>query len=346
LVDVLLEHGITPMLTLYHWDLPLSVHDRGGWLSRGTAFAFAEYADTVARHLGDRVKRWITVNEPYCAAYLGYGTGQHAPGMRDPQAAFIAAHHLLLGHGLAVQRIRQTVPDASVGITLDLSPVYGNDDRPETRAAVTRLDRFRNRWLLDPIFHGKYPDTLFAEQHVAAPPIEEGDLAIISAPTDFLGINYYTRMLVSGIPDNPGAFKQVYAVPGASYTAMSWEVFPQGLTDLLLRLHREYAPHALFVTENGAAYDDELDGGDRIRDPERKHYLVTHIEAIAYAIEQGVPLQGYFAWSLMDNFEWAEGYAKRFGVVYVDYPTQRRIIKDSGYWYRDFLARAPAPPDR
>ncbi|MGZ3663424.1 MAG: GH1 family beta-glucosidase [Ktedonobacterales bacterium] len=346
LVDVLLEHGITPMLTLYHWDLPLSVHDRGGWLSRGTAFAFAEYADTVARHLGDRVKRWITVNEPYCAAYLGYGIGQHAPGMRDPQAAFIAAHHLLLGHGLAVQRIRQTVPDASVGITLDLSPVYGNDDRPETRAAVTRLDRFRNRWLLDPIFHGKYPDTLFAEQHVAAPPIEEGDLAIISAPTDFLGINYYTRMLVSGIPDNPGAFKQVYAVPGASYTAMNWEVFPQGLTDLLLRLHREYAPHALFVTENGAAYDDELDGGDRIRDPERKHYLVTHIEAIAYAIEQGVPLQGYFAWSLMDNFEWAEGYAKRFGVVYVDYPTQRRIIKDSGYWYRDFLARAPAPPDR
>lgn len=346
LVDALLEYGIMPMLTLYHWDLPLSLHERGGWLSRDTAFAFAEYSDTLARRLGDRVKHWITVNEPYCAAYLGYGIGQHAPGMRDPQAAFIAGHHLLLGHGLAVQRIRQIIPDALVGITLDLSPVYGNDDRPETLEAVTRLDTFRNRWLLDPIFHGRYPATLFVEQKVAPPPIQEGDLALISAPTDFLGINYYTRMLVSGTPDNSGAFKLIDFVPGASYTALNWEVFPQGLTDLLLRLHRDYAPRALFITENGAAYDDDWDGSDRIRDPERTHYLVTHIEAIAHAIEQGVPVKGYFAWSLMDNFEWAEGYAKRFGVVYVDYPTQRRIIKESGYWYRDFLTRVPAPPDR
>lgn len=345
LVDALLEHGITPLLTLYHWDLPLSLHERGGWLSRDTAFAFVEYADSVARKLGDRVKRWITVNEPYCAAYLGYGTGQHAPGMRDPQAAFIAAHHLLLGHGLAMQRIRQIVPDALVGISLDLSPVYANDDRPETLAAASRQDRFRNRWLLDPIFHGKYPDMLFAEQNVAPPPTQEGDLALISAPLDFLGLNYYTRLLVSGVADTPESFQQIYSAPSASYTALNWEVFPQGLTDLLLRLHRDYAPRALLITENGAAYDDEWDGGDHIRDVERKHYLVTHIEAIARAIEHGVPVQGYHTWSLMDNFEWAEGYAKRFGVVYVDYTTQRRVIKDSGYWYRDFLGRVAGSLD-
>ncbi|MGO8950375.1 MAG: GH1 family beta-glucosidase [Ktedonobacterales bacterium] len=343
LVDVLLEHDIEPTLTLYHWDLPLCLHDRGGWLSRNTALAFAEYAHVVSRQLGDRVKRWITINEPYCAAYLGYGSGLHAPGLRDPQSAFIAGHHLLLAHGLAVQRIRQNVPDAQAGISLDLSPVYGADDLPETLSSMERLDRFKNRWFLDPIFRGKYPDSLFAEQRVAPPPIQDGDLAIISVPTDFLGVNYYQRSVVSGDPDNPGSVKWIYPVPGSSYTNMSWEVFPKGLTELLLRLHRDYSPQAILVTENGASYDDDWDGGDHISDPERQHYLVTHIEAIAHALEEGVPVQGYFVWSLMDNFEWSEGYSKRFGLVYIDYPTQQRIVKDSGHWYRDFLAQAPGP---
>ena len=348
LVDALLEHGITPFLTLYHWDLPLVLEEQGGWLSRNTAFAFADYAECVAEHLGDRVKRWITVNEPYCAAYLGYGTGSHAPGIRDPQAAVIAAHHLLLGHGLALERIRRSVSDALVGITLDLSPVYGLDETPETAAAVERLDRFRNRWFLDPIFHGRYPEALFAEQHLAPPPIQDGDFHTICRPSDFLGVNYYSRSVVaadtSSQPGHVENFRQVYPVEGSSYTGMNWEVYPQGLTDLLLRLHREYAPPALFITENGAAYDDLWDGGDQIHDRERLQYLVTHIEAIARAIELGVPVQGWFAWTLMDNFEWAEGYSKRFGLVYVDFPSERRIIKDSGHSYRDFLARAPAFP--
>jgi beta-glucosidase len=291
------------------------------------------------------------VNEPFCAAYVGHGSGRHAPGIRDPQAAVIAAHHLLLGHGLAVERIRSNVPDALVGITLDLSPVYGLDDRPETVAAIERQDRFKNRWFLDPIFRGRYPESLFAERHLAPPPIQNDDFHIICRPTDFLGVNYYSRSVVTADTstetkpsDHAEAFEQVYPVAGSTYTAMNWEVYPQGLTDLLVRLHRDYAPPALFITENGAAYDDEWDGGDQVHDPERQHYLVTHIEAIARAIEVGAPVQGWYVWSLMDNFEWGEGYSKRFGLVYVDFPSERRIIKDSGYWYRDFLARAPALP--
>ena len=221
LVDTLLEHNIEPTLTLYHWDLPLVLHDRGGWLSRNTALAFAEYADVVSRHLGDRVKRWITINEPFCASFLGYGVGAHAPGLRDPQSAFIAAHHLLLGHGLAVARVRANVPEAQVGISLDLSPIYAADERPETLAAVEKQDRFKNRWFLDPIFCGAYPETLFAEQHVAPPPIQDGDMGIISIPNDFLGVNYYSRELITDDGEIPGSFRRVYPVPGSSYTAMN-----------------------------------------------------------------------------------------------------------------------------
>ncbi len=346
LVDALLEHGIAPMATLYHWDLPQVLQEQGGWLSRNTAFAFADYAEAVVGHLGDRVKHWITINEPFCISYLGHADGKHAPGMRDPQAAIIAAHHVLLGHGLAVPRIRALMPDAQVGITLDFSPIYAADDLPETRQAVTSEDTFRNRWFVEPVYRGTYPETLFAEQHVAPPPIQEGDMALISAPLDFLGVNYYSRQLIGGDPDNSGSTRAIYPVPGSAHTVMGWEVFPQGLNDLLLRLHRDYAPAALYVTENGAAYNDEWDGGDRVSDPERREYLVAHIEAVAHAIDQGAPVQGYFVWSFMDNFEWGEGYSKRFGVVYIDYPTQRRIVKDSGHWYHDLLARAPGSPAR
>jgi beta-glucosidase len=341
LVDALLEHNIEPTLTLYHWDLPLALHDRGGWLSRNTALAFADYADVVTRRLGDRVKRWITINEPFCASYLGYGVGKHAPGLRDPQSAFIAAHHLLLGHGLAVARIRANVLGAQAGISLDLSPIYAADERLATLAAVEKQDHFKNRWFLDPIFRGAYPETLFAEQHVAPPPIQDGDMAIISTPNDFLGVNYYARELISSDGETADTVRRVYPVPGSSYTSMKWEVFSQGLTDLLSRVQRDYAPPAIFITENGAAYDDEWDGGDRVNDGERQQFLAAHIGAVGRAIELGVPVRGYFVWSLLDNFEWGEGYAKRFGLIYVDYPTQRRIVKDSGLWYRDFLALAP-----
>jgi len=346
LVDTLLEHGIVPMATLYHWDLPQILQEQGGWLSRNTAFAFADYAEAVVGHLGDRVKHWITINEPFCISYLGHADGKHAPGMHDPQAAVIAAHHVLLGHGLAVPRIRALVPDAQVGITLDFSPIYAADDLPETQQAVAAMDNFKNRWFAEPVYHGKYPDTFFAEQHVAPPPIQQGDMALISAPLDFLGVNYYSRQLIGGDPDIPGSTRTIYPVPGSAHTEMGWEVFPQGLSDLLLRLHRDYAPAALYITENGAAYNDEWDGGDRVSDPERREYLVAHIEAVAHAIDQGAPVQGYFVWSFMDNFEWGEGYSKRFGVVYIDYPAQRRIVKDSGHWYRDLLARAPGSPAR
>jgi beta-glucosidase len=343
LVDELLEHHIEPTLTLYHWDLPWVLHDRGGWLSRATALAFAEYADVVSRRLGDRVKRWITINEPFCAAYLGYGIGLHAPGLRDPQAAVVAAHHLLLGHGLAVARVRANVAEAQVGISLDLAPIYAADQRAETLVAVEKQDRFKNRWFLDPIFRGAYPESLFAEQGLAPPPIQDGDMGLIASPTDFLGVNYYSRELISGEADAPDSWRRVYPVPGSSYTAMNWEVFPQGLSDLLLRLQRDYAPAAMVITENGAAYDDGWGRGEQIGDPERRQYLQSHIQAVAHAVEQGAPVRGYYFWSLLDNFEWAEGYSKRFGLIYVDYPTQQRIIKESGCWYRDFLALVPRP---
>jgi beta-glucosidase len=343
LVDELLEHHIEPTLTLYHWDLPWVLHERGGWLSRTTAQAFAEYAHVVSRQLGDRVKRWITINEPFCAAYLGYGVGLHAPGLRDPQAAVVAAHHLLLAHGMAVERVRANVGEAQVGISLDLAPIYAADDRAETRLAVEKQDRFKNRWFLDPIFRGAYPESLFAEQGVAPPPIQDRDMGLIATAIDFLGVNYYSRELISGEADTPGSWRRVYPVPGSSYTTMNWEVYPVGLSDLLLRLHREYAPLAMVITENGAAYEDEWSGSEQISDHERQQYLQRHIQEIGRAVEQGAPVRGYYFWSLLDNFEWAEGYSKRFGLIYVDYPTQQRIIKESGYWYHDFLAQVPRP---
>ena len=339
LVDALLAAGIQPAITLYHWDLPLALHERGGWLSRDTAEAFADYAEVVARHLGDRAHTWITLNEPWCAAYLGYGNGVHAPGMRDKQAATTAAHHLLLAHGMAVPRLRATASAARVGITLDFSPVYTADARPETAQAASWFDAFKNRWFADPIFRGRYPDGLFSEMGVQPPDIHEGDMEHIAAPLDFLGVNYYSRSLVRGrhSTEGQGAVEFVSPVPGALYTEMGWEVFPQGLTDLLVRLNSDYAPPALIVTENGAAFEDAWNGDGVVHDTLRQEYIAQHLGAVSRAIEQGVPVAGYFLWSLTDNFEWALGYSKRFGIVYVDYPTQRRIVKDSGLWYASFL---------
>ena len=349
LVDALLARGIRPLATLYHWDLPMTLYNRGGWLNRDTAYAFADYAEVVARRLGDRVDGWLTHNEPWCTAYLGYALGIHAPGLRDKQLAVNAGHHVLLSHGLAVSRMRaHLAPQAQVGIALDFYPAYAVDEEATTLLAVQRADTFRNRWFLDPIFRGCYPDTLFADMGVTTPPIHEGDFAIISTPIDFLGVNYYTRMLVRDLPEgaplaeqsvNADSYEAITHIPGASYTDMGWEIFPHGLTQMLTRLHREYAALPLVVTESGAAFEDHWDGTSAIHDQQRVDYLNAHIQHVAEAVRQGVPVKGYFVWSLMDNFEWSEGYRKRFGLVYVDYPTQRRIIKESGHWYADFIRR-------
>lgn len=352
LVDTLLAHGIRPLATLYHWDLPLAMQDRGGWLSRDTAYAFADYAEIVARRLGDRVDLWLTHNEPWCSAYLGYALGIHAPGLRDKQLAVNVGHHVLLSHGLAVQRMRaHLTPQAQVGIAIDFYPVYAADNRPETLLAVKQADAFRNLWFLDPIFRGRYPDGLFSDMGVGAPEIHEGDFSIIATPLDFLGVNYYSRMLVRGhinmqaaehtVPDE--TYETIARVPGASYTEMGWEVFPDGLANILTRIYREYAPKALFVTESGAAFDDQWDGNGNIHDQQRVDYLREHIQTVAGVIRQGVPIKGYIVWSFLDNFEWSEGYRKRFGLVYVDYATQRRVIKESGLWYASFVGSQRHP---
>jgi beta-glucosidase len=345
LVDALLARGISPVATLYHWDLPLALHERGGWLTRETAEAFADYAEVVARRLGDRVPWWITLNEPWCAAYWGYGLGTHAPGITDLQSAVVAAHHLLLAHGLALPRIRrQAHPQARIGITLNLTPVSAADDQIETLQGVEQNDVLYNRWVLDPLFHGNYPERLFADLAVAPPPLESADMALISTPLDFVGINYYSRLLLRArrqgnvrqhalVP----AYEPVVPVPGASYTEMAWEIYPQGLGDILLRVHREYAPRLILVTENGAAFADQWDGSNPVRDERRVQYLRDHIHVLEHARRLGVPLGGYFLWSLLDNYEWTDGYSKRFGIVYVDYITQRRQVKESGRWYAAFI---------
>jgi beta-glucosidase len=354
LVDSLLVRGITPVATLYHWDLPAALQDEGGWLSRDTALAFAEYAEVVARRLGDRVPRWITLNEPWCAAYLGYGAGVHAPGVKGMQAAVTAAHHLLLAHGLAVPRLRQySRPASQVGVTLNLTPVYATDRRPKTLVAQQQADRFHNRWFLDPIFVGAYPARFFERLAVATPEMADGDLATIAAPLDFLGVNYYSRLVIQAATGSARSRQGPYfdgqvvgPLSGSTYTAMGWEVYPEGLLDVLVRLQQEYSPPAILVTENGAAYDDVWDGGDRVVDLQRREYLREHLEALAVALLLDVPVEGYFAWSLMDNFEWAEGYSRRFGIVYVDFATQRRIVKESGRWYAGLLAAHRAQAQR
>ena len=340
LVDTLLARGIQPYATLYHWDLPSPLERVGGWLNRATAYAFADYAEIVTRRLGDRVAHWITLNEPWCSAYLGYGTGVHAPGLHNRQAAIDAAHHLLLGHGLAVPRMRaQLATGRHVGITLLLNQIYGADERAETVRDMELANQFSNSWFLDPIYYGAYPRRFFENMGLNPPPIQNGDLEIIAAPLDFLGVNTYSRILIRGAQTQPLADRceAVSPVPNACYTDMGWEIYPHGLRDLLVDVARNYPVGKLYVTENGAAFPDVWDGSDTISDPRRVSYLHSYITACAEAIEQGAPLCGYFVWSLMDNFEWTEGYTKRFGIVYIDYSTRQRVIKESGHWYATLL---------
>jgi beta-glucosidase len=336
LVDALLAAGIRPFVTFYHWDLPQVLEDEGGWPARSTVDAFCEYVSAVAERLGDRVGHWITHNEPWVASWVGYGWGKHAPGRTSEADALAAAHHLLLSHGRAVEILRGASPDSQVGITLDLHPVYAASDDPADVAAARHVDGFHNRWFLDPVFHGSYPEDMLEYFGPNVPLVEEGDLEAIRAPIDFLGVNNYSRNLVRA---NPNGGKPIHVRdPESQYTDMDWEVYPDGLHDLLVRISKDYGPPALYITENGAAFPDVRGHDGTVRDPERREFLERHVAAVGRAVEAGAPVKGYFVWTLLDNFEWGWGYWKRFGIVYVDFPTQERVPKESFHWYRDFIA--------
>lgn len=353
LVDGLLEAGLAPMATLYHWDLPQALQDAGGWGSRDTAAAFVEYAHAVSMRLGDRVRHWVTHNEPWCVATLGHEEGVHAPGLKAPALALRAAHHLLLSHGWAVPALHRNAPGAEVGVVLIASPAEPLTASAADRDAARWFDGFFHRWYLDPIFRGAYPADAVADRvargHLPRgelPFVLPGDLRAISAPLDFLGVNYYSRTVLSGAPGPAGEPppRAVPMAPREALTDMGWEVWPRGLEDVLLRLHREYAPPKLYVTENGAAWADAPGPDGRIRDPRRQAYLAGHLAAIHRAIVAGAPVAGYYCWSLLDNFEWAHGFTKQFGLVHVDRATQRRTPKDSARWY-GAVATANALPD-
>lgn len=335
LVDELLTNGIEPFITLYHWDLPQVLEDEGGWLNRDTIDAYVDYVAAVTGRLGDRVHNWITENEPQVSSWQGYGSGEHAPGRSGQDNALAAAHHLLVSHGRAVNVIRRESPGAQVGITLNMSPIYPLSESRQDAEAVKLADGIGNRWFADPIFRGEYPADIVAVYEDRMPQIKDGDMATIATPIDFLGVNNYTRSVVSADPASGRPTH--HRVEDAEYTDMDWEVYPDGLYDLLTRIHRDYRPRRMYVTENGSSFRDvrEHDGG--VRDPERQQYLASHLAACSRAIRDGVPLAGYFAWSLLDNFEWAHGYWMRFGIVYVDYPTLERVPKSSAFWYRDLI---------
>ena len=357
LVDSLLEQGISPAVTLYHWDLPQALEDGGGWRNRDTAARFADYAALVHDHLGDRVRRWITLNEPWCSSFLGYANGRHAPGAQEGEGALAAAHHLLLGHGLAVAALRAHTregqdgrPAQQVGITLNLQPVSAATDSPQDVAASERALLRANLLFTDPVLEGRYPDLARATYAALTDfgYLRDGDLATISAPLDFLGVNYYFPSQVRAAPHHQGnpALRtaddlgtQDVTSPGQELTAMGWPVEPAGLTRLLEWLRDTYpALPPIYITENGRACDDMVTPDGRVEDPDRVRYLDSHLRAVADAIDAGVDVRGYYCWSLMDNFEWAEGYTKRFGLVHVDYATQQRTPKASFSWFRSLIA--------
>jgi len=344
MVDDLLEAGIRPFTTLYHWDLPSALQHTGGWTSRETSYRFAEYATIVAERLGDRVSQWVTLNEPLCSAWIGHMEGRMAPGMRDLRSAVHASHHLLLAHGLAVQALRSVATKTpSVGIVNNLSPCEPATDTPTDIEAAMRADGHTNRWWLDPLVGRGYPVDM-VELYGIELPVRQGDMETIATPLDFLGLNYYFRQKIAADPTVATlGFRQV-PVEGATTTALDWEVHPAGLEEMLLRLTKDYDAPALYVTENGSAWTDEADANGYVADHERTAYLLDHVDAVAEAVAQGAPVRGYFAWTLLDNFEWAYGYRPRFGLAYVDYATQRRVLKLSGQTYRDLIDRNRAVP--
>lgn len=337
LVDGALARGLDPWLTLFHWDLPQTLEDAGGWPVRDTALAFVDYADVVSRRLGDRVKNWITHNEPWCSTIKGYFEGEFAPGRRDLGDALAAVHHVLLSHGLAVPVIRSNVADAKVGLALSLHPIHPASDSDADRLASGLHDGLRNRWFLDPLYGWGYPVDVQQALGSIKLPVLDGDLAAIASPTDFLGINYYFREIITADPTVPPLGARVVETQATDVTGFGWEVYPHGLVELLTRVERDYHPGPIFITENGATYPDEIGPDGEIRDDKRALYIDRHIEALRTARAGGVDIRGYFVWSLLDNFEWAEGYSKRFGLVHVDFATQQRTMKQSGKWLASFL---------
>ncbi len=344
LVDALLAAGVEPYLTLNHWDAPQALQDEGGWAERMSVQAFVDYAAAVCDRLGDRVRYWCTHNEPWCVATLGYEEGHHAPGRKDPAQGLRVAHHLLVAHGHATAEIRRLARDPQVGIVMVHSPAHAASDSEGDRDAARWFDGFFNRWYLDPVFRGAYPADAVADRVARGqlpdgelPFVQDGDMDVIAAPLDYLGVTSYRRVIMKR-----GDAGRPVAVPGAppeELTDMGWEVYPAGLTEALTRIHADYAPRSLYVTENGAAYPDPAPVDGRIADVRRGDYLRSHLRAARDAIAAGAPLHGYFAWSLLDNWEWAHGFTKRFGLFGVDYATYERTAKDSAHLFRDVIAR-------
>lgn len=333
LIDALLDRGIAPHLTAYHWDLPQALQEQGGWLNRDTVSRFADYAVEIGRRFGDRAASIATLNEPWVIAILGHEAGIFAPGLKSQKAAMQVSHHLLLSHGLALKALRAQGCTAPLGIVLNQAPIHPATDSAEDQAKARLDDGLTIRWYMDPLLLGRYPEDVLSFLGTDAPQVMDGDMETIRQPLDFLGINYYTRNVSgTGAPRDPIA-------SGREVTDMGWEVFPAGLSELLCRLHAEYPLPPVYITENGAAYKDRLIDG-RVADADRIEYLRSHIAAVADAIESGIDVRGYFLWSLLDNFEWADGYTKRFGIIYVDYATGRRIPKDSATWYRALCSAA------
>ncbi|MCY0899089.1 MAG: GH1 family beta-glucosidase [Firmicutes bacterium] len=340
LLDELDRYQIRPAVTLYHWDLPQWLADRGGWVNRDVVHYFADYAEVAFRALGNRVPRWITHNEPWCTAFLGYALGEHAPGHRDWGEAVNASHHVLVSHGLAVQAFRAANLSGDIGITLNLNVVDAASDDPQDLEAAQRADGFSNRWFLDPLFRGRYPEDmvrLFEPWVSLDTVVQPGDLKVLAEPIDFLGVNYYSRAVVYAKPGEGLLQVGHRPAPADRVTDMGWEIHPHSLYRLLSRLQREYTRLPLYITENGAAFPDRVANDGTVHDPERVQFLQDHFAAAHRFIAEGGHLKGYYVWSLMDNFEWAFGYSKRFGLVYVDYPTQKRIWKDSARWYQKLI---------
>ncbi len=332
IIDECHARGMTVSVTLYHWDLPQYLEDKGGWLNRETAYKFAEYAEVVSRHFGDKIDAYATLNEPFVSAFLGYRWGEHAPGIKGEKEGFCASHHLMLAHGLAMPKLRAHAPNAKCGVVFNAAPSYPHTESDTKAAEYAELEG--NYWFIDPVLKGEYPAEVLEKRKPFIPMILKGDLEIISAPVDFIGINYYSRNVMRF---NSQDEVEKVPQPQAEKTYIGWEVYPQGLTDLMVRLKDRY--HNLppiFITENGAAGEDNLVDG-KVDDEQRVRYLQSHLLAVDNAIKAGVNIQGYFVWSLMDNFEWAFGYTQRFGIVYVDYQTQQRTLKQSALAYQKML---------
>ena len=340
LIDSLLEREIAPWLTMYHWDLPEALQLRGGWNNREVVEWFGEYGEVLTSRFGDRVKNWMTLNEPFCSAWLGHLYGDMAPGIKDLQTALNVSHNLLMSHGLACQVIRSNVSEANVGIVINVTPAVPATDSQVDSNAAQLADGFDNRWFLDPVFGRTYPADVI-DALGASPEIHSGDMKLIAQDLDFLGVNFYFRQTVAADQNSKPLPIRSVNRENVKKTAMNWEVHPQAFEEILLRISKEYSPKAIYITENGSAWNDEVINGEII-DDERIDYLVRHLDAMRSARNQGAPILGYFAWSFLDNFEWAYGYEKRFGLIYVDYKTQTRTPKKSALFYRQLLLNGTA----